>query len=166
MFIPCLHICRFISASYYFSRFRKQTINHRAEERGPCLVVLCSIAVTVAMKVLKRRSFFQTCKSTTSENDDRSTSAQLKRGRFERAGPPPPQPALAAISLFDISFMAPPFPPSPTPHGVMAAMTLRAGPHTIDWRGLLPHVGMGGEGYRYPPPEGQSPNPPSCRTLY
>ena len=80
MFIPCLHICRFISASYYFSRFRKQTINHRAEERGPCLVVLCSIAVTVAMKVLKRRSFFQTCKNTTSENDDRSTSAQLKGG--------------------------------------------------------------------------------------
>ncbi len=24
----------------------------------------------------------------------------------------------------------------------------------------------GGEGYRYPPPEGQSPNSPSCWTLY
>ncbi len=24
----------------------------------------------------------------------------------------------------------------------------------------------GGKGYRYPPPEGLSPNPPSCRTLY
>ena len=26
--------------------------------------------------------------------------------------------------------------------------------------------GHGGEGYRYPPPEGQSSNPPSCWTLY
>ncbi len=34
--------------------------------------------------------------------------------------------------------------------------------HTWAW-GIRGH---GGEGNRYPPPEGQSPNPPSSRTLY